>query len=161
MEVYDPYIDRFVDMIGTLIQDQKDTIDILEAALRLYRDFVNEVQFITESVDCYDMDRDLEAALSDLDEGLKAVENKYVSDDVAKSAHSTYDNIDISKLNENKISINGKEYELIESLSRVCETCRYYHVAWDGRVVPNEDCCFCINYDPNNPYATLMWKRKD
>lgn len=109
MEVYDPYTDRFVDMKDPsykqpacmvparepdpfadmimrladyrtrLIQDQKETIDILEAALRLYRDFANEVQFITESVDSYDMDRNLEAALSDLDEGLKEVENKYVS----------------------------------------------------------------------------------
>lgn len=109
MEVYDPYTNRFVDMkdpsykqpacmvparepdpfadmIGRLadyrtqlIQDQKETIDILEAALRLYRDFANEVQSITESVDCYDMDKDLEAALSDLDKGLKELENKYVS----------------------------------------------------------------------------------
>lgn len=34
---------------------------------------------ITESADCYDMDRDLEVALSDLDKGLKEVENKYIS----------------------------------------------------------------------------------
>lgn len=109
MEVYDPYTDRFVDMKDPsykqpacmvpvrepdpfadmirrltdyrtqLIQDQKETIDILEAALRLYRDFADEVRYITEVVDYYNMDRDLEEALSDLDKGLKEVENKHVS----------------------------------------------------------------------------------
>lgn len=69
--------------------------------------------------------------------------------------------IDISKLDENKITINGKEYELIESVPRTCEYCRYYHVAYDGRVVPKEACQWCINSGYAGKYSSLMWKRKD
>lgn len=60
-----------------------------------------------------------------------------------------------------RITVDGVEYEIRKVLPTRCETCRYHHVAWDGRVVPNEACLFCINYDPINPYSTLMWKRKD
>lgn len=69
--------------------------------------------------------------------------------------------IDISKLDENKVTINGKEYELIESVPRTCEYCRYYHVTYDGRVVSGEACQWCINSGYAGEHSSLMWKRKD
>lgn len=67
----------------------------------------------------------------------------------------------VANLEESKITIDGVEYELTRVVPKTCETCRYCYVAWDKRVIRDEACQWCVNYNPNYEDSSLMWKRKD
>lgn len=70
-------------------------------------------------------------------------------------------NSKVANLEERKVTIDGVEYELTRVVPKTCETCRYYYVTWDNRVVPDEACQWCVNYNPNYKDSSLMWRRKD